>query len=393
MYSEKQGKWIEDIRIVQLSSKQVWVNYNGRVIKVHRSQVVPQLDGHNDSAIARLLRKLSPLNSQPFPNILLTEILAPNDKRGESPIFDLAKAKEIVELLDRGAFRVVLKEDLDKSANVLGGRFLLTIKHKDTDKEMFKARFVVQGHLDREKAFLVHASTTASQQAIRLLVSLATIFGFRLWSEDMTLAYIQGAERILRKVYLKGKPEFQLAPNQLLEILRPLYGLADSGDYWHATFLRHLKQDLEMRPSACDLSLFFKQLNGSLQGLVATHVDDTLSAGNSGFEKYTQITAKRFDAKPREYENLTFAVVTIETNADGSRKMHQAQYANKLQVLHKECKYEEFRSRRHELAWITHTRPDVAAEAAILAQVTANSFNQNHVTQLNRAIKRVKAEP
>lgn len=222
VYSDKQAKWVKDIRIVQVSSKQVWINYNGRIIKVNRTQVVPQPRNQQDSAIARLLRKLSPLNSQPFPNILLTEILTPNDQRGDSPAFDLAKAKEIVELLDRGAFRVVLKEDLDDGANILGGRFVLTIKHKNTDQEIFKARFVVQGHLDREKELLVHASTTVGQQAIRLLVSLATIFGFKLWSEDMTLAYIQGADKILRKVYLRGKPEFQLASNELLEILRPL---------------------------------------------------------------------------------------------------------------------------------------------------------------------------
>lgn len=393
VYSEKMKKWISNIRVVQLSSKQVWVNYNNRVIKVSRTQVLPQPLGEGNNGISSLLKRLYPLNSMPHPNILLTEVLQPNDERCESEAFDLAKAKEIIGLLEKGAFRVVLREDIGEDANILGGRFVLTIKHKDTENELFKARFVVQGHLDREKELLVHASTTASQQAIRLLVSLATIFGFKLWSQDMTLAYIQGADKILRKIYIKGKPEFQLAPNQLLEILRPLYGLADSGDYWHATFLKHLKKDLGMHSTACDLSLFFKQLSGTLHGIVATHVDDTLSAGDKKFEQDTRITARRFDAKPREYETLNFAGVSIETQQNGSRLMHQAQYAAKIELLDKNCDYEIFRSRRHELAWITHTRPDVAAEAAILAQVTIESFSPNHITQLNRAIKRVKKEP
>lgn len=68
----------------------------------------------------------------------------------------------------------------------------------------------------------------------------------------MTLAYIQGADQILRKVYIKCKPELQLRADQLLEVLRPLYGLADSGNYWHAAFLRHLKQDVGMQSTACD---------------------------------------------------------------------------------------------------------------------------------------------
>lgn len=93
-----------------------------------------------------------------------------------------------------------------------------------------------------------------------MLLSLATIFGFNLWSKDMTLAYIQGASKIMQQVYLKWKPGFQLTDDQLLEILRPLYGLADSGDYWHGTFLKHLKSDLNMQSTACDPSLFFKQI-------------------------------------------------------------------------------------------------------------------------------------
>lgn len=39
---------------------------------------------------------------------------------------------------------------------------------------------------------------------------MVTIFGFSIWSEDMTFAYIQGAEKILRKFYVPVKPEFQL---------------------------------------------------------------------------------------------------------------------------------------------------------------------------------------
>jgi hypothetical protein len=33
----------------------------------------------------------------------------------------------------------------------MGGRFVLTIKNKDTSEEIFKARFAVQGHKDSQK--------------------------------------------------------------------------------------------------------------------------------------------------------------------------------------------------------------------------------------------------
>lgn len=166
----------------------------------------------------------------------------------------------------------------------------------------------------------------------------------------MILAYIQGAKKILCRVYLKCKTGLQLTDSQLLEILRLLYGLADSGDYWHGTFLRHLKSDLGMQSTACNLSLFYKHIQSTLKGLVATHVDDNLSTGNKQFENETRVTSKKFDAKPRTYDNLTFAGVTISTNTDWSRIMQQTEYAHKIQLLNKGCTYEEFRSKRHELA-------------------------------------------
>ena len=37
--------------------------------------------------------------------------------------------------------------------------------------------------------------------------------------------------------------EFKLSPNRLLKLLNPLYGLADSGDYWGRTLRDHILKD------------------------------------------------------------------------------------------------------------------------------------------------------
>lgn len=217
------------------------------------------------------------------------------------------------------AFQVVFREELASDASILGGGFVLAIEQRGSGKEIFIARYVVQGHLHKEKEMLVHALTAVTQQAIRLLTSVPTFFGFSVWSEDMTLTCTQGAERILRKVYVKGNPEFQLSSNKLLDILRPLYGLVDSGDYLQATFPHHLKKDLGMIANACDMAQIFKRLQSSLQELIATHVDDTLGAGTKQFQHETLRTAQMFDEKPHEINSLTFASIAIETHKDGTR--------------------------------------------------------------------------
>lgn len=80
---------------------------------------MPQPYDTDTSSVSQLPKQLSPLNSNPIrivvvdlrqvPHILLTEILKPNDSRCETSDFDIAKAKEIVGILYKKAFRVVLK--------------------------------------------------------------------------------------------------------------------------------------------------------------------------------------------------------------------------------------------------------------------------------------------
>jgi hypothetical protein len=71
----------------------------------------------------------------------------------------------------------------------------------------------------------------------------------------------------------------------VLKLLRPLYGLADSGDYWGSTLLDHLKEELGMKQTVGDPAMFFKLLDSKQQGMCATYVDDApLHAGSKVYE-------------------------------------------------------------------------------------------------------------
>lgn len=92
----------------------------------------------------------------------------------------------------------------------------------------------------------------------------------------------------------------QLEDHKILEFLRPIYGLADVGYYWHGNFLRHLKEYLGMAETANHRSFHFNLVQNKLQGLIATHVDNTFSGGNRRFQEDTLETAHHFDAKSRK---------------------------------------------------------------------------------------------
>ena len=68
-------------------------------------------------------------------------------------LFDDAKRKEILGLIEKVTFKITLTEELGENEppNILPSRFVLAIKHTDGG-EIFKARFVLGGHMDRQKA-------------------------------------------------------------------------------------------------------------------------------------------------------------------------------------------------------------------------------------------------
>lgn len=246
----------------------------------------------------------------------------------------------------------------------------------------------MKGHTDIEKNILVHNSTNLRQTSIRLLIAIAAIFGFRLWSQDVSQAYLQSAERLMRDVYVKPTREFNLPAGHLLKLLKPLYGLSDSGDYWHATFSNHLIHDLDMTSTTGDLSLFFKVVEGKLRGMTGAYVEDTIGTGTKDFGEESKATGDRFQSKAREGGNFQFAGIKIE-EMEGGYLMHQERFASQISALSRQCTFSDFRSKRHELAWLTHTRLDIAAAVNLAAQVTESKFEKTHVKALKDLIKGV----
>ena len=137
--------------------------------------------------------------------IMYTKVISPGDPRTD--VFDEAKRKQLAGLFKRGTFHLVLREEVGLKPNIIPTRFVLSIKRSDDDKEVLKARFVLGGHRDREKSSLVHTSTTLWHCSVRILIALAVIFGFDVWSSDVTQAYLQSVVQYggLQGGEVKGK--------------------------------------------------------------------------------------------------------------------------------------------------------------------------------------------
>lgn len=176
--------------------------------------------------------------------IYLTEVLPIEDARGKEPRFDAARKLEVDGLESMGTWKRFDLRNVGKDANVLGSRFALATKNVGSADEKEKARLIVQGHTDREKFNVVHNSTTLHQRSMRIILSIAAMHQFQVWSHDITQAYPQSDSPLLRGVYILPPSELNMPEHTALKLVKPLYGLADSGDYWGSTSSRHHKIDL-----------------------------------------------------------------------------------------------------------------------------------------------------
>ena len=408
VFRERDKEWCGPLTVVKTEDKIVTVrSEGGSQQEFNKVNVKPYYADQEEENTEILHQMLQPFRTRgrhkkkTSAEVLMTEVIKNGDPRAR--LFDDAKAKEIKGLIDRGTWKVVSTHDLPKDANIMGGRFVLAIKNEGTKDEVYKARFVVQGYRDKMKTSLVHDSATSRQVSARILVGLAAIFGFRLFSTDVTQAYLQSSSDLMREVYIKPGKEFNLQPGEILKLLRPLYGLADSGDYWGATYSKHITEDLGMQPCVGDSAMFYRSENDELIGMTATYVDDALQAGTPGFLDLVTATEKKFECKPREYDKTSFVGKEIE-KTDYGFSISQRRYIASLKFLESRkedrdnppsrMEVKAFKSLRAKLLWVQNSRPDVSCAVAKLTQVTDDDLEKDKtlwIRMANRVVKHLKA--
>jgi Reverse transcriptase (RNA-dependent DNA polymerase) len=114
-------------------------------------------------------------------------------------------------------------------ANVLSTHSFLKIKFEDGSYRL-KCRLVPHGNRDEEKDALRKDSSTAQSSVIRLVLAIAILHKFSVGSIDVVAAYLQSGP-LPRRVFARP-PRGWAKPGCLWRLLRPAYGLVESGRLW-----------------------------------------------------------------------------------------------------------------------------------------------------------------
>lgn len=119
---------------------------------------------------------------------LLTEIINPENHRTRSLEMTGDKNTKVKSGLRRRTFKLILWDDLPPHGNILPVRLSFSITYVEDVKMNCKVRYVISGHRDNYKDLVMHSTSTLLPHSTRLLLALASIFCFDIWTSDVRQA-------------------------------------------------------------------------------------------------------------------------------------------------------------------------------------------------------------
>ena len=146
------------------------------------------------------------------------------------------------------------------------------------DKVGCKARLVVHGNQLDE---LVDTdSPTVRKLSLRVQFTLAAQYGWQVKTADVTAAFLQ-SDNLDRQIFVRPPPEAN-DDGMLWLLVKPMYGLDESGRVWYFTIARVLKE-LGCQNVHNDFAMFFYKKDDTLHGIISLHVDDGIYCGSQVF--------------------------------------------------------------------------------------------------------------
>ena len=243
----------------------------------------------------------------------------------DRPEVKSAIANEIAKFKSFNAF----KEVKDEGQKSIPTKWVVTEQPNSGKNEPYKARMCIRGDLEKGKEAIRSDSPTASKEAIKLALIIAANEGFKVQTGDIKSAYLQG-DVLDREIYVRPPPEAD-AHGKLWLLLQGAYGIVDGGRLFYLKLSEKLKA-LGMHRIHSDGALFTYVKKGKLHGIVTTHSDDLILAGDNIFER--DITAKLkeiFKFSKFEKNNFKYCGCNVSVQKDGTIELEQNDYIDRLE--------------------------------------------------------------
>ncbi|TIC89479.1 hypothetical protein CH35J_012864 [Colletotrichum higginsianum] len=201
------------------------------------------------------------------------------------------------------------------------------------------------GYANDGKVAIRTQSPTIQQSSQRFLLALAssilTIKGSTLWICDIAQAYTYSTSKLDRTnlAHLPIQIQDQYPEGTIIEAMKPLYGVAEAGTHWWATYTNHHKKKLQMETTAYNPCLLLATAENPHFGIVGMQTEDTIGLGDSAFDELEDDELKNAAllAKPKGYLSaanpLLFNGGIVSMGNDGRVTPRQKGQGLKLETI------------------------------------------------------------
>lgn len=129
------------------------------------------------------------------------------------------------------------------------------IKKDEYGTKKYRTRLVIQGRKDPDNGSIFTEPPTVLRSFLHLLMSIAAMNNFEVWSRDAKRAFMQSSFPTDRETYIKTQKEPNLvaiigqSEERHLMDLKPICELTESPRYTWQPFKNHYLQDIKMKQS------------------------------------------------------------------------------------------------------------------------------------------------
>ena len=183
--------------------------------------------------------------------------------------FSTAKVEELKSWKDNGVYIEVFNEN----QGTISVKWVYSFKNTDSGL-VPKARLVARGFEEPEND-VTKESPTCSKDSLRVIMAIITQKKWSLNTTDIKTAFFQG-QTIEREIYLR--PPREANTDKLWKLRNCVYGLSDASRKWYDQ-VKEFMLSVGCKMSVVDPAVFYYYQDGSLQGIIAVHVDDFFWAG------------------------------------------------------------------------------------------------------------------
>ena len=229
---------------------------------------------------------------------------------------------EMRALTDNNTFELVPRPE---DRQIVGAKWVYTIKTNQDGKKTYKARFVAKGYsqipdVDYQETF----APTARMSSVRMLLQRAVQSDMVIHQMDVKTAYLNAP--IDCEIYIEQPEGFETKAQNgeklVCKLKKSLYGLKQSGRNWN-NLLHNYLIDENFIQSLADPCLYVRKIDVEQHAIIIVWVDDIIIAASdlTSLEKVKESLKDRF--KMTDLGKLKWFLGTEFQCTDSSIKMNK----------------------------------------------------------------------